>query len=62
MILKRTEIITLIKKLQQKTVVAPSKDFPFTVSCEAPGYESENAPLLAKLSIMMEMAECPDTD
>lgn len=60
MILSKEQILLLIKKLQVKTIVAPTPDFPFAIVAESRGYEADDdgsIQLLGTLSIMLEMAQ-----
>lgn len=52
------DILLILRLIGQKVVVKPSKDFPYTVSCEGHGYSDDPkiGPLQAKLSIMLEVA------
>lgn len=63
MILTKEEILLILKKLDEETVIEPSKTFPFRVSREKSfGYSDDkkvNA-LQAKLSILLEITTRPD--
>ena len=52
------EILLLLKKLNERVVIAPSGDFPFTVVTDGFGYSNDKktGALQAKLSIMLEVA------
>lgn len=56
--LKRDEILFLLKLLGEETVQEPTEKFPFRISREGRGYSSDKkvGSLQAKLSIMLEMA------
>lgn len=52
------EILLILRTIGQKVLVKPSKDFPYTISCEQSGYSDDKklGQLQAKLSIMLEVA------
>lgn len=52
------EILKLLELLSERTVVAPSEDFPYRVTRKRSGYASDPkiGGLQAKLSIMLEIA------
>lgn len=53
------EIKYVLSMLAKRVVVEPTKDFPYTISCQESGYSSdiEVGKLQVKLSIMLEMLE-----
>lgn len=58
MILTKDDIIFILNAIGERTVVKPTKEFPYRISCEAGGYSDDKrvGALQAKLSIMLEMA------
>lgn len=56
--LTREEISLIMERLMEDTVVEPSKTFPYRVSRRGSGYvdDPKIAPLVGKLSIMLEVA------
>ena len=56
--LETKEIRLILKLLSEKTIIAPTLDFPYRVSQEARGYSEDPVigALQAKLSIMLEVA------
>jgi hypothetical protein len=59
MILTKADILLILERLGEQTVVEPSKKFPYRVSCKGMGYSDNKTvgALQAKLSIMLEMAK-----
>lgn len=57
--LTRDDILLILERLAEKTVVEPSDAFPYRVSHKASGYSDDKKArtLQAKLSIMLEMAK-----
>ena len=57
--LTRKQIYFILERLAQRTVVEPSKDFPYRISVKTAGYsdDKEIGELQATLSIMLEMAK-----
>jgi hypothetical protein len=57
--LTREDILLILDRLGDKTVVEPSQQFPYRVSCKTPGYSDDKkvGALQAKLSIMLEIAK-----
>ena len=57
--LTKSDIRLILEKLSETTVVAPTKEFPYRVSCQQRGYSADPqiGKLQAKLSIMLEA--CP---
>jgi hypothetical protein len=58
MVLTKQDILFILERIGEKTVVEPTKAFPYRVSCEGRGYSDDKkvGALQAKLSIMLEMA------
>jgi len=56
--LTKEDIAFLLELLSEQTVVAPSKAFPYRISCQGTGYSKDRkvGALQAKLSIMLEVA------
>ena len=57
--LTKEEILLILERLAEKTVVEPTKEFPYRVSTRGMGGYSDDpkiGPLQAKLSILLEMA------
>ncbi len=52
------QILFLLEMLRQKTIVEPTRDFPYRITCDVSGYSEDPkvGPLQAKLSIMLEVA------
>jgi hypothetical protein len=57
--LTKEDILLLLELLGEKTVVRPSKGFPYRISCEGHGYSDDKkiGTLQAKLSIMLEACD-----
>ena len=58
MILSKAEILLILERIGEQTVVDPTKRFPYRISTRGMGYSDDKqiGPLQAKLSIMLEMA------
>jgi hypothetical protein len=58
MMLTAKQIRRLLEMCGEETVVAPSKSFPYKISCRTHGYsdDKELGALQATLSIMLEVA------
>jgi hypothetical protein len=56
--LTKKDILLILERIGEQTVVEPSKGFPYRVSCRASGYSDDKSvrTLQAKLSIMLEAA------
>lgn len=56
--LTKKDILLILERLGEITVVEPSKSFPYRVSCRGSGYSNDKviSALQAKLSIMLEAA------
>lgn len=64
MVLSRGDILLIMKRISETTVVEPTKAFPYRVSCEGRGYSDDKkvSALQAKLSIMLDVLEMTRSD
>lgn len=61
--LSSEDILFIMKRIGEKTVQEPTKDFPYRISCEGRGYSDDPkvSALQAKLSILLEMAHAKES-
>lgn len=59
MILSKEQILLIMERIGEKTVVEPTKEFPYRISVRQLGYSDDKkiGQLQATLSIMLEMAK-----
>lgn len=55
--LTKEDILFILERIGEQTVVEPTKEFPYRVSCRGHGYSKDRkiGALQAKLSILLEM-------